>query len=60
MISLAVDGMVNHSLVPLRLASTVSLFAGLITFLILLGYLVDEAAVRAGMAAGLPRSSFCC
>ena len=42
MISLAVDGMVNHSLVPLRLASTVSLFAGLITFLILLGYLIGK------------------
>ena len=42
MISLAVDGMVNHSLVPLRLASTVSLFAGLITFLILLFYLIGK------------------
>ena len=42
MISLAVDGMVNHSLVPLRLASTVSLFVGLITFLILLFYLIGK------------------
>ncbi|WBU56445.1 glycosyltransferase family 2 protein [Paracoccus sediminicola] len=42
MLSLAVDGMVNHSLVPLRFASTVSLFTGLFTFLILLGYLVGK------------------
>ncbi|MFV0293377.1 MAG: glycosyltransferase family 2 protein [Paracoccus sp. (in: a-proteobacteria)] len=42
MISLAVDGMVNHSLVPLRLASTVSLFVGLITFMILFGYLMGK------------------
>ncbi|WBU52359.1 glycosyltransferase family 2 protein [Paracoccus sp. SCSIO 75233] len=42
MISLAVDGMVNHSLVPLRIASTVSLIVGLVTFLVLLGYLVGK------------------
>lgn len=42
MVSLAVDGMVNHSLVPLRLASTTSIVVGLATFLILLGYLVGK------------------
>ena len=31
MLGLAVDGLVNHSLLPLRLASTVSLLAGLFT-----------------------------
>lgn len=42
MLGLAVDGLVNHSLLPLRLASTVSLVAGLLTFLVLLGYLVGK------------------
>jgi len=42
MVGLAVDGLVNHSLLPLRLASTVSLLAGLLTFLVLLGYLVGK------------------
>ena len=42
MLGLAVDGLVNHSLLPLRLASTVSLLAGLLTFLVLLGYLVGK------------------
>lgn len=42
MLGLAVDGLVNHSLLPLRLASTVSLLAGLFTFLVLLGYLVGK------------------
>lgn len=42
MLSLAVDGMVNHSLVPLRLASTISMVVGLVTFLVLLGYLVGK------------------
>lgn len=42
MLSLAVDAMVNHSLVPLRLASTTSIVVGLLTFLVLLGYLVGK------------------
>lgn len=42
MLGLAVDGLVNHSLLPLRLASTVSLVAGLVTFLVLLGYLIGK------------------
>lgn len=42
MMSLAVDGMVNHSLVPLRLASTTSILVGLLTFLVLLGYLIGK------------------
>ena len=42
MLGLAVDGLVNHSLLPLRLASTVSLLVGLLTFLVLLGYLVGK------------------
>jgi len=33
---------VNHSLVPLRLASTTSIVVGLLTFLVLLGYLVGK------------------
>lgn len=42
MVSLAMDGLINHSLVPLRLASTTAMVTGLVTFLILLGYLVGK------------------
>lgn len=42
MISLAVDGLVNHSLVPLRLASLISLSVGLLTFLLLSGYVIGK------------------
>jgi len=38
MARLAVDGILNHSLVPLRLASLASLLMGTMTFLLLLGY----------------------
>ena len=40
MLALAVDAILNHSLVPLRLASITSAIAGAVTFLLLLGYLV--------------------
>ena len=42
MIELAIDGLVNHSLLPLRIASTVSMLVGLVTFLVLLGYFVGK------------------
>ncbi|SMX47256.1 glycosyltransferase family 2 protein [Actibacterium lipolyticum] len=42
MLSLAIDGIVNHSLVPLRIASLVSLTVGTLTFLLLVGYLVGK------------------
>lgn len=42
MLGLAIDGVVNHSLLPLRIASTVSMLAGLLTFLVLLGYLMGK------------------
>jgi dolichol-phosphate mannosyltransferase len=40
MLALAVDAILNHSLVPLRLASITSAIVGAVTFLLLLGYLV--------------------
>ncbi len=42
MISLAVDGILNHSLVPLRIASFTSLLIGAITFIVLFVYLVGK------------------
>lgn len=42
MVALAVDGILNHSLVPLRLASLVSLLVGAATFLLLLVYLAGR------------------
>ncbi len=43
MLALAVDGLLNHSLVPLRLASLIALGTGGLTFLLIFGYLVGRA-----------------
>ena len=40
MVALAIDAILNHSLIPLRLASITSMVAGTVTFLLLVGYLV--------------------
>ncbi|SDK91204.1 glycosyltransferase family 2 protein [Aliiruegeria lutimaris] len=52
MIALAVDGLINHSLVPLRLASLISLTVGLITFLLLIGYTVGKLVFGQDWPAG--------
>lgn len=45
MAELAVDGIVGHSMVPLRVASIVGLFIAVITFLISLGYVILRLTV---------------
>lgn len=40
MLALAVDAILNHSLIPLRLASIASAVVGTVTFLLLFGYVV--------------------
>lgn len=52
MLSLAVDGMINHSLLPLRLASMISLTAGLAMFLLMVGYLIAKLVFGADWPAG--------
>lgn len=52
MIGLAVDGLLNHSLLPLRIASAVSLFVGSITFLLIFVYLLWRLTLGAGWPAG--------
>lgn len=42
MMSMATDGLLNHSLVPLRLASGLALLVGSLTFLLIIGYLVGR------------------
>ncbi|WP_050999995.1 glycosyltransferase family 2 protein [Sinorhizobium fredii] len=42
MFSLAVDGILNHSLTPLRIASMTSLIMGTATFLLLIGYVIGK------------------
>lgn len=42
MIALALDGILNHSLLPLRLASMTGLVVGSITFLLIFAYLVGR------------------
>lgn len=52
MLSLAVDGIVNHSLVPLRIASLVSLVLGTLTFLLIIGYLIGKVLFGQDWPAG--------
>lgn len=42
MVALAIDAILNHSLIPLRLASITSVAAGALTLLLLMGYLVGS------------------
>lgn len=42
MVSMALDGLLNHSMVPLRLASGIALVVGAVTFLLILGYLIGR------------------
>jgi polyisoprenyl-phosphate glycosyltransferase len=52
MLALAVDGVLNHSLVPLRLASFASLIVGAVTFIILFGYLIGKLVFGQDWPAG--------
>lgn len=52
MISLAVDGILNHSLMPLRLATLASLVVGTATFLLLIGYLIGKLLFGQDWPAG--------
>ena len=52
MIALAVDGLLNHSLLPLRIASAVGLFVGSVTFLLIFVYLLLRLTLGAGWPAG--------
>lgn len=52
MIALAVDGLLNHSLLPLRIASAVALLVGSITFLLIFAYLLLRLTLGAGWPAG--------
>jgi len=52
MVSLAVDGLLNHSLLPLRLASAVGLFVGSITFVLIFVYLLWRLTTGSSWPAG--------
>jgi glycosyltransferase involved in cell wall biosynthesis len=52
MIALAVDGLLNHSLLPLRIASAVGLFVGSVTFLLIFIYLLWRLVVGSAWPAG--------
>lgn len=52
MLSLAVDGILNHSLTPLRLASMASLVMGTATLALLLGYLIGKLLFGQDWPAG--------
>ncbi len=42
MLGLAVDGILNHSLIPLRLASAISLVLGVLTFAVIFAYIIGR------------------
>lgn len=52
MLSLALDGLINHSLLPLRLASVISLAVGLATFLLMVGYIIAKVVFGTDWPAG--------
>ena len=52
MLALAVDGILNHSLMPLRFASLASLIVGTITFLVLIGYVIGKIVFGQDWPAG--------
>lgn len=52
MIGLAVDGLLNHSLVPLRIASFLSLLVGTLTFLLIFIFLVGKLLFGQDWPAG--------
>ena len=52
MVALAIDGVLNHSLLPLRIASTISLIFGTLTFLLVLAYLVGSLLFGQDWPAG--------
>jgi dolichol-phosphate mannosyltransferase len=52
MLGLAADGVLNHSLVPLRVASGVGLAVGMTTTLLILGYLAGRLAFGQRWPAG--------
>ena len=52
MMSLAIDGIVNHSLVPLRIATLTSLTVGTVTFVLLIGYLFGKLLLGQDWPAG--------
>lgn len=52
MLGLAADGVLNHSLVPLRVASGVGLAVGITTTLLILGYLAGRLAFGQQWPAG--------
>lgn len=52
MIALAVDGVLNHSLVPLRAASLIGVGVGVMTILLMAGYLVGRVLFGQNWPAG--------
>lgn len=52
MLSLAIDGLINHSMIPLRLASYISLLVGLGTFLLMMFYIVAKLVFGQDWPAG--------
>lgn len=52
MLALGMDGLLNHSLLPLRLASMVGLVVGSVTLLMIFGYMIARLAFGAQWPAG--------
>lgn len=52
MISMGLDGVLNHSLIPLRMASGIGMMVGVCTTLLLVGYLIGRVVLGQNWPAG--------
>jgi polyisoprenyl-phosphate glycosyltransferase len=52
MLALALDGVLNHSLIPLRIASTISLLFGSVTFVLVVIYIIGRLLLGQEWPAG--------
>lgn len=54
LVGLALDGILNHSVIPLRVATFIGLAVSLLTLLMILGYIVAKLVVGLSMPPGFP------
>lgn len=52
LVSLALDGILNHSIVPLRISTYIGLFVSVTTFLAIVGYVVAKVIFGSGWPPG--------
>ena len=56
MVELALDGIINHSIIPLRIASLIGIVFSFVTFLMCIGYLIGKFILGANWQRGFATS----